>query len=117
MSHLKNLRSFRNTQVRKPKIKQKKAAFKKQISFYEMLVDETFETTKEKKEIVGFHRSSYTERTTNKKTALNREHEQRKQHFEQKDAFSHPHFGHFRLDPRLKQYAIYFACILMLMID
>ena len=84
------------------------------VELREIIRRRWFETTKEKKEIVGFHRSSYTERTTNKKTALNREHEQRKQHFEQKDAFSHPHFGHFRLDPRLKQYAIYFACILML---
>ncbi len=84
------------------------------VELREIIRRRWFETTKEKKEIVGFHRSSYTERTTNNKTALYREHEQRKQHFEQKDAFSHPHFGHFRLDPRLKQYAIYFACILML---
>ena len=84
------------------------------VELREIIRRRWFETTKGKKEIVGFHRSSYTERTTNKKTALYREHEQRKQHFEQKDAFSHPHFGHFRLDPRLKQYAIYFACILML---
>ena len=66
------------------------------VELREIIRRRWFETTKEKKEIVGFHRSSYTERTTNKKTALYREHEQRKQHFEQKDAFSHPHFGHFR---------------------
>ena len=53
------------------------------VELREIIRRRWFETTKEKKEIVGFHRSSYTERTTNKKTALNREHEQRKQHFEQ----------------------------------